>query len=382
MANIVFATYFVRYPLGGILSNALQYMLGMQRLGHDLYVVEKAGYPDSCFDPARNQMSDDCEYGVRVAGELLARFGLADKWCYVDAHDEYHGMARERVARAFRDADVFIDYGSHGTWNAEAADVPCRVVIDGEPGYRQILMEQAVDAGASVPEYDHYFTNGLNIGTGASSAPTAGLDWGHLFHPVDVRLFQSAPPPAGAPLTTVMNWQSHDPLRYDGLALGQKDVEFERFSHLPELVSTPLEIAIAGKDAPRAELERMGWRVRNGHDVTISYDSFVDYIASSLGEFAVCKQVFVALRTGWFSDRSAAYLASGRPVVLQETGFSAHLPVGADLFAVTTADEAAAAIEELSGDFARHSRCAREIAAEFLDAPVVMRRLLEAIGLS
>ena len=148
---------------------------------------------------------------------------------------------------------MFIDYGSHGSWNAEAADVPCRVLIDGEPGYRQILMHQAADAGEPIPEYDHYFTNGLHIGTNASSAPTAGLEWGHLFHPVDVRSYQPAPPPA--------------------------DV-----------------------------------------DVTISYDSFVDYVASSLGEFAVCKQVFVALHTGWFSDRSAAYLASGRPVVLQDTG--------------------------------------------------------------
>jgi hypothetical protein len=122
--------------------------------------------------------------------------------------------------------------------------------------------------------------------------------------------------------------------------------------------------------------------VRNGHEVTASYDSFGDYIRASAGEFGVCKHVFVATNSGWFSDRSAAYLASGRPVVLQDTGFGEHLPCGRGLFAVRTADEAAAALDEICRDYTLHSRAARALAHDFLDAPRVAQGLLDELGVA
>jgi hypothetical protein len=177
-----------------------------------------------------------------------------------------------------------------------------------------------------------------------------------------------------------MNWQSHALLQYHGTTYGQKDLEFPKFIALPGLVDATMEVAVSGS-VPAAELQRCGWRVSRAQAATRSYDAFGEYIARSAAEFSVCKNVFVATHSGWFSDRSAAYLAAGRPVVMQETGFSHHLPCGAGLCAVNTLAEAADAIAAIRGDYARHSAAAREIAAAHLDSRIVLPRLLRELGL-
>jgi hypothetical protein len=379
MARILVGSWAVRYPLGGNLSWTLQWLVGFHRLGHDVYLVEKSGYPDSCFDPTRGTVGDDCAYGTRVVGELLARFGLAGRWCYVDARERHHGLARGPVRELFRTADLFVDIGSHGAWLEEAAGTGRRVLVDGEPGATQMKLEARRAEGKPPPRYDFYYTNGANVGTSAGAAPTAGLPWRPVFNPVVPDLFDPLPPPAGAPFTTVMNWQAHAPLRFGGRTYGQKDVEFQKFLDLPRKTAAPLEVAVAGK-APHAALAAAGWRVRRAHEVTASFDAYRDYIRDSAGEFSVCKNVYVETWSGWFSDRSAAYLAGGRPVVLQDTGFSAHLPCGRGLFAVRTADEAAAALDVIVGDYARQSRWAREVADEHLDAAKVLSRFLRDVG--
>jgi hypothetical protein len=369
----------VRYPLGGNLSWTLQWLVGFRRLGHDVYMVERAGYPDSCFDPARGVMSDDCSYGTAVVDVLLARFDLAGRWCYLDAAGEYHGQSRGRVRELFATADVFLDIGTHGAWLGDVAAGCKRVLVDGEPGFTQMKWEAKLAEGKPPPVYDFYYTNGANVGTPASDAPTAGKPWQGVFNPVVPDLFDLPPPPAGAPFTTVMNWQAHKPIQYRGRTYGQKDVEFRNFLDLPRRTAVPLEVAVAG-GCPRQELLDAGWAVRGAHAVTASFDGYRDYVRDSRGEFGVCKNVFVATNTGWFSDRSAAYLAAGRPVVLQETGFSAHMPCGRGLFAVRTADEAAAALGEVAGDYDRQSRWAREVAAEHLSIDRVLPRLLAEVG--
>jgi hypothetical protein len=313
--------------------------------------------------------------------QLLARFGLAERWCFVDFDEHYHGLSRKEVESVLAAAELFIDIGNHGAWTAETAKTGLRVLVDGEPGYSQIKMERRRAAGEVLPEYDFYYSNGANVGTPHSSAPTGGRAWRGLFNPVVVDLFEFAPSPADAAFTTVMNWQSHDPIEFQGVVYGQKSQEFDKFMELPRRTSVPLEAAIAGKQAPLGRLKEHGWRVRDAHEVTMSLDSYVDYLRASRGEFSVCKNVFVAMNTGWFSDRSAAYLASGRPVVLQETGFSEHLPCGRGLFAVRTPDEAAAALDEIHGNYERHSSWARELARDYLDARVVLGRLRRELGI-
>jgi len=380
MARIVVGSWMVRYPLGGILSWTLQWLVGFQRLGHEVWLVEKSGYPDSCFDPVRRVMSDDCTYGLEVVAALLRRFGLEDNLCYVDAEETYHGLSRRSVESVFRSADLFVDLGTHGAWLEEAQGTTHRVLVDGEPGSTQMKWEKRRAEGQPPPRYDYYYTNGATLGTAESTAPTVGLSWRPVFNPVVVDLFTAGPAEDDAAFTTVMNWQAHEPLVFQGTTYGQKDVEFQKFLDLPQRVRAPLEVAAAGK-VPREQLIQHGWRCRNAHEVTVSFDSYRSYIAASRGEFSVCKNVYVATGTGWFSDRSAAYLASARPVVLQETGFSTCLPSGRGVFAVNTMDEAAAAIDEIQGDYRRQSAWAHEVAREHLEARVVLRKFLQELGL-
>jgi hypothetical protein len=380
MARIVLGSYMVRYPLGGMLSWALQYLIGFRKLGHDVFFVEKSGYPNSCYDPSSDTMSDDCSYGTATLEALIGRHGLSGKWCFVDAFDTYHGMSRERIREVFDTADLFVDMGTHGAWLDEAHRTGMRIMIDGEPGFAQMKMAKKIAANEAVPEYDFYYTTGRNVGTAASPAPTAGREWRPLFHPVDVETFPMVPSPSGASFTTVMNWQSYEPVEYMGEVYGHKDVEFAKFIGLPAATAAPLEVAVAGGNVPRDDLLSAGWRIRDAHEVTRTFDSFADYIRQSRGELSVCKSGFVRMKTGWFSDRGAAYLASGRPVVQQDTGFGAHLPCGRGLFAAGDIHEAAAALDDIASDYQRHSRWAREIASEHLDATKVLGAMLKELG--
>ena len=381
MARVILSSYMVRYPLGGNLSWAMQWLSGFKRLGHDIVMAERAGYPYSCFHPVQRVHNDDPSFGCGIVRDLLARIGMENNWFFEDAAGEYHGMSRAAAEAAIRDADVFIDMGALGDWPAERVTSRLKVTIDQEPGYTQMRMETEPYIAATLDGYDHYFTCGTNLGTSRSTAPTAGRQWTLAFNPVDPTLFDPVPPPPRAPYTTVMNWQSHKPIVYGGRTFGQKDQEFDRFMTLPRHTAAPMEVAVAGLWVPRDRLIDSGWQLRLGIDVTATMDSYWDYIRASRGEFAVCKNVFVATQSGWFSDRSAAYLASGRPVVLQDTGFSSLLPHGRGLFAIGSLDEAVAAIEEIEADYARHSAWARELAQDMLSADVVIPRFLATLGL-
>lgn len=381
MARIVIGSYMIRYPLGGNLSWALQYLVGFHRLGHDVYLAERSGYENDCYDPVKDVMSDDPTSGIKTVDELLRRFGLEDRWCFVDASGDHRGMSKTELKALLDSADLFIDMGAHGTWQAETTKARHRALFDGEPAFTQMKMENRLAKGEVLPEYDSYHTCGQNIGTDQTSAPTAGKSWNTLFHPVVVELFSREPLLPDSSFTTVMNWQSYEPLHFEGRIYGHKDVEFERFIDLPRRTNASMEAAVHGKAVPRDRLTKSGWRLREAHAVTTSFDSFTEYIARSKGEFTVCKNGFVATRSGWFSDRSAIYLAHGRPVIMQETGFSAHLPCGQGLFAIEGIEDAAAAIEQVEADYGRHSERAREIASEFLDASKVLGRFLDEIGI-
>lgn len=381
MARIILGSYMFRYPLGGMLSWVLQYLLGLKDLGHDVYFVEKYGYANACYNPVREVMSDDCSYGLRVVSKLLAGFGLEKKWCFVERGGCYHGLSRAAIEEVFRTADLFIDMGTHGSWAEEASWRPRRVLIDGEPGYTQIKMAKKLAAKVPLAEYDYYYTNGKNVGLDGNPTPTLGIQWGHLFHPVKTDVFPRKPAGPGAAYSTILNWRSHEPIEYNGKTYGQKDVEFEKFLALPKLVASSMELALSGKEVPRKMLEGYGWTVKDGRKITRTFDSFREYLSASKGEFSVCKHVFVENCNGWFSDKSAAYLASGRPVVLQDTGFSRHLPCGKGLFAVNSLEEARDVIEEIDDHYEKHSNAAWEIAREYLEAEIIMKKFLDELGI-
>ncbi|MDQ4138907.1 MAG: hypothetical protein M3142_00130, partial [Bacteroidota bacterium] len=211
MATIVVGSYMVRYPLGGNLSWALQYLVGFKELGHDVYLVEKYAYPNSCYDPVKQTQSDDCTYGLKVVSELLARYGLADKWCFVESGDIYHGLSKREINDVFRRADLYIENGAHGAWNEEiATSSALRVYIDVDPAYTQVRFDYAAANGIPLPVYDRYFTNGFNVGKAGNIIPTAGIHWEYIFNPVNSQLFNRITPPANAPYSTIMNWKSYE----------------------------------------------------------------------------------------------------------------------------------------------------------------------------
>lgn len=360
------------------MSWVLQWLLGFQRLGHDVYFVEKSGWANSCYDPSADVMTDDCSYGVAALNALLSHYDLSDKWCYVDASGKYFGLDRELIEGTFRTADLFVDMGTHGSWLAEAAESGLRVLVDGDPGHTQF---RALVENTRLPEYDHYYTVGRNVGTGRSTVPSLGKNWRPIFDPVVVELFPFREPSPGAPFTTMMVWQSYDPVEVAGIKYGMKDVEFEKFIDLPRRTPAPLEITLGGNDLPAERLLASGWRLAFPRVVTESFDSYRDYLSASRGEFSVNKNVYVVTNSGFFSERSAAYLASGKPVVMQDTGFSEHLPCGKGLIAVRTVEQAAAAIEEINRDYTSHCRRAREIAQEYLDTHHVLGEFLEDLGI-
>jgi hypothetical protein len=379
MASLIVGAYMVRYPLGGMMSWVFQHLAGFKALGHTVYFVEKYGYSNSCFNPVTRSSGNDCSYGVKMVNELLGTVGLQNNWCFVDHEGNYLGMSQKKIESIFKVADYYIDLGTQNGWEEESSYCRRRILIDGEPGFSQISFFNDDELGRRYSRYDHFFTNGYNIGRPGNLVPTGEVVWKHMYSPVHASIFRVTEPDSQASFTTVMNWQSHKPVSYMGREYGQKDIEFEKFIQLPSLVDANLEVAVSGRNIPLDLLKHYNWTCVDGIEITRSYQSFCQYIEKAKAEFSVCKNVFVALNTGWFSDKSAAYLAAGRPVILQDTGFSKHLPCGTGLFAITNIDEAKSAIAEIANNWTKHSIAAREIAMNYLDAAIVLKKFLEEI---
>jgi hypothetical protein len=381
MARIVFSSGMVQLPLGGINQWILAWLLGFRSLGHEVFIVEKCGtWPQPCYDVPKREMTDDCSYGLGVVSGLLECNGLGENWCFVDAKGGYHGLDKGRIGEVFRTADLLVDLEGFD-WNEEAADIPLRVFVDGEPGWTQILMEKERRLDKEWNAHHRYYSVGLNIGTERCRVTDAGKTWGRLMPPTWIEHFPYQRPAADAPYTTVMNWKFHKNLELDGKLYGQKELEFPKFMDLPRKARAPIGVAVSGPDVPKQQLKDAGWRLTSAADVALSVGSYRDYILGSRGEFSVAKNVFMETRCGWIGEREGYYMASGRPVVVQDSGFSDVLPVGEGVFGVTDVDQAAAAIDAIESDFERHSQAACEIANEYFAAPKVLGRFLDELGL-
>jgi hypothetical protein len=377
VARIVIATYAVRFPVGGFLLFNLHLALGFHRLGNDVHIVERAEGPQDCWNPETGTMTSDPTAGMQVMGSLLERHGMADRLGFVAWDGEHYGLDARQLQEVFKGADLFLDAGAHGTWADHAALSGRSALLDGEPGWTQMRWVNDAREGRDHPRFDSYFTVGQLVGDPRSTAPTADVTWVPTFYPIATDDVPQAPSPSRRRLTTVMSWQAHEPLHFDGVTYGQKEVEFAKFSELPLRVSAELEIAVKGSDIPLATLLRHGWHVVDGLSVSRTLDGYLEYIRRSAAEFSVAKNVFVATNCGWFSERTQTYLASGVPAIVQDTGFSAVLPTGQGLFAVTNIDEAAAAIDEVLSRPHDHSRWARELAEHHFSAAKVCSAILD-----
>lgn len=369
--RIVCSGFLVRYPLGGFCWHHLQYLLGLRRLGHEVIYAEHFGWADSCYDPSAGTMSSNPEYGLGFLRDLLDATAISS--CYLAEDGAVHGLPRATLADACRDADLYINL-SGINWIDEFALCRRRVLVDTDPVFSQI---KGFGLGGPFERYHALFTYGENVHRAGCSMPTASRTWISTRQPVVLDRWRVAEPNPAAALTTVMNWSSFEDRVHEGEVYGHKDREFPPYFDLPRRAGVPMELAVRAPDSVRHRLVEGGWRLTDPLQASLSASGFQQYIARSLGEFSVAKHAFVKTRCGWFSDRSACYLASGRPVILQDTGFSQNLPCGQGLLAFSSPEQAITAIHAVAGDPHSHSCAARRLACEHFDSDRVLARLLE-----
>jgi hypothetical protein len=361
---------------GGHTMWVLQVLHGLARSGHRVVFVEFVPRDPG---PSRGAMVSFFEETVAEGWRPDAAALLVEPTL-----ESLAGLDRTAVAAAAGEAAALITLAAH----YRRAPYPLvdrvrpRVLFEQDPGFTHLW------AAAGTPEniygeHDLYFTVGANIGTARCRLPTLGLPWRPLWNPVVLDWWLPDAPVTRDAFTTLCDWRSQgfDYLAFEGRLLGPKAEEFRAFLDLPARTGEAFEMVstLDAADPDRELLERRGWRVRSPR-VTWSAAQYHAFVQGSAAEFSAVKGAYAGTRSGWFSDRSACYLAAGRPVVLQATGFEDHLPTGCGLFAVTTVEEAAEAVREIRADRERHARAARAIAVEHLDADAVLGRLLAEIG--
>lgn len=367
--KIVLAGIIARYPYGGVTWCSLMYLLGLRALGHEVCYIEDTG--ECVYDPVQNALATDPSYGTGLIHRSLEPFGLGGRWSFVNYDGTYHGASRETVRQWCADADLFVDLsGGSWFWRDEYAAIPRKVFVDSDPVFTQLAIAKGeawyVDF---FRRFDHLFTFGANIGTPACTVPTSGFTWHHTWQPVVTDLWQSETPP-GDCFSTVMTWQ----IESFADVGGNKDVEFVRFIDLPARTPSRFELAING---PQALLQRHGWSTVDAMGISRSLWDYRAFIQRSRAEFGVAKHTYVTHRSGWFSDRTECYLAAGRPALVQDTGWSAHLPSGTGLLAFSTPEEALDGLARIDADYPAHARAASAIAREHFDAGRVLPRFLE-----
>lgn len=372
--------YIVRGPLGGLAWHHLQYVLGLARLGHEVYFLEDcADYP-SCYDPSTDSMGTDASYGLRFIASTFENMGLGDRWGYLDfLTGGYVGPLAERILRICTDADLLLNLSGVNPLRPWLLDVPVRVLVDTDPVFTQIRHLTDPAAREAAAQHTAFATFGENFGAVGCGIPDDGFPWRRTRQPVVLDAWQVVSAPADGAFTTVMQWDSYMPRKWGGHCFGMKSKSFGPYLDLPSRTGATLELALGSATAPREMLQDNGWRVRNSLEPTRDPQVYQQYIQQSRGEFSVAKHGYVAAHSGWFSERSAGYLASGRPVVLQDTGFSEWLPTGTGVLAFRSPGEALEGIEEVCRDHPRHCRVAREVATEYFDSSVVLPALLESV---
>ncbi len=377
------------YPFGGVFWDYLQYVLGFLRLGHEVWYIEDTG--KWCYDPVAGTFVEDGGHNAAyLAREIEAlEPALRDRWFYRDAGGRTFGRSWEEVKRLCQSADLFLHI-SASCWMREEYFAAKRVAfIDSDPMYTQSSVPAYLDgtideeARARVDmlrRHDVFLTFAENIGAPDCLIPTELFHWIPTRQPVVLDCFEQAAIPVAQRrpvLTTVASWEPTEggPV-VNGVTYRGKSAEFERFMGLPSRSPLPLELAMSGK-APMDRLKAHGWQIVDAYGV--SHDPWVyrDYLARSFGEWSVAKNAYVASRSGWFSCRTACYLALGVPAVVQETGFSKIIAAGEGLLPFTTPEEAGQAMERLLSAPKRHAEAARAIAREFFDSDRVLNALLE-----
>lgn len=353
---------------GGASWAVLQYVLGLRRLGHEVILVEPV---DTSPAPAAS---------VAYLEAVATRFGL-EHATLVDADGESAPLPRERLRRLMERTDVLLNVSGMLAVPELLEPVPIRAYLDLDPFFNQHWHLQGADMRFAA--HTHFVTVAAGIGEPGNEVPTLGLDWIETLPPVVLEEWTPATEPPSLPFTTVGHWRSYGPIEHEDNRYGLRAHSLRGLIDLPRRTPAEFLLAVAIHEAETADLEalaRNGWRLADPAEVAATPDRYHDFIRASTAEIGIAKEGYVRSRSGWFSDRSACYLACGRPVVAQDTGFGRALPTGEGLLAFGSVEEAAAAVENVLARPREHARAARAIATDLLDSDRVLGRLLERLG--
>ena len=390
-------------PYAGMAWMHMQIAAGLRRLGHDVYYIEATStWP---YDPVRNMKVNDSEYAVPYLARIADSFGLGDRWAYRRSYSdkEWLGMSKMRAEELLRSADAVLNItGATQLRTIEDLTVGNCVYVGTDPVHPEIAFANGDRTYAEIiGQHDCTVTYGENIGTAASPVPPLPKLKARTRQPVLLDLW-SGTEPCRPHFTTVCNWKlTGFDIQFQGETYSwSKHLEFLKIIDLPKRTRQPIELAMGLVDSAeitpgdgdlipalgmtrdeRLMLANNGWQLVNAHAFTTDPWTYRDYVRASRAELTVAKDQYSRLRSGWFSERSACYLAAGRPVITQDTGFGEVLPTGEGLFAFSTVEEALAAIEAVNSDYARHSRGAYAIAEEYFSAEKVLPKLLSDLGL-
>ena len=380
------------HPIGGVAWDYLQYVIGFHRMGHDVYYYEDTwSWP---FNPMENRQVESGDYSAQFIDSFFKTYepDLCNQWQYVHLHSDTYGLNKEDMDKIVRSTDLFINV-SGANIIPENLKGSCRTVfIDTDPGYNQIVMREHPAWSENVERWhnlvsahDLHFTYAENINHPSCGIPDVGIDWIVTRMPIVSGLWTNE----GGMSTcsdnswfTIMTWNAFKgPLIHKGVEYGSKGEEFESIMELPTHLDGKFKIAIGGKTAPNNRLQKSGWTVLDGPKATLTPESYQKQLLSSRGEISTAKNVYVALKTGWFSCRSACFLAAGRPVVVQDTGFSDILPVGKGIVAFTDLSEAVEGIKNVESDYTLHSQIARQLAVTEFGYETVLNRFLSDVNM-
>jgi hypothetical protein len=373
---IIFSGSIGRCGVGGLAWMNMQYLAGLKSMGHEVYYLEECGQESWVYDWEAEKLTTELDYPAAYVRDCLKPLGLSGKWIY-----RAGSLARGMEAAEFREicarADLFIIHGvPFALWRDEYSEARRRIFIDVDPGFIQMdLANGHVELENTIERCERLFTIAQRIGAADCPIPTNGREWLKTLPPVSLSEWSVAEVVEATRFTSIMQWKGFREVEYNGIIYGQKDREFPKFIDLPKHTSQPMQIAIMG--APPDDLLEHGWEVIPGWIPSRTPWSYREYIQNSRAEFGVAKHGYVLMRGGWFSDRSVCYLASGRPVLVEDTGLSDWLPTGQGVITFSNLLEAISGIEKINADYEQNCMAARRLAEEYFATEKVLAPLLK-----
>lgn len=384
--KIVLLGMMSRHPVAGVVWQTVHYLVGLARLGYDVYYVEAHAANPSMF--CRSPEDDGSAGAAAFIDSVMRRFDLNDRWAFQALHSDgrCYGMSEGRLRQLYGSADLLINL--HGATKPlpEHSATGRLIYLETDPVALQIeLHDNRQETIDFLEPHCAFFTFGENYGQPDCKLPVSErFPFRPTRQPVVMDFWRPHANGAAETFTTIGNWhqQWRDVMFQGEVYRWSKRDEFLKYLALPARTGQTFELSLSRYTAAdRQMLEARGWLVRDALSFSMDLDEYRQYIVQSRGEFTVAKDQNVRLRSGWFSDRAATYLAAGRPVITQETGFSNILPAGQGLFAFSTVEEIVRAVESVNSDYERHSRAASEIARDYFNYDVVLTRLLADAGI-